>query len=266
MAPARLAASFVGGSTDGVHQWWWHVLLGLPLGIVVALFLRAFVLGKISRSSSLLLMWVGATCTGPLIFDALMRTHTSTIERYALAGMPAAFLLIAESFQGIAGELRVAILGLLLLAWLPRISAVFQASARGGESFREVGRYIDSHSRPDEVIIVDSIPSGVLGVARYLSSDTKMASWVGRLGNRRVPEDIRAIVEGHSQVVLAKIHSMDQAAPEEIWLRANARLVSRVIQGEGEIFYFVPVNGSRFLEHRTAESIRAMPEPISHIK
>ena len=49
---------------------------------------------------------------------------------------------------------------------------------------------------PGDLVLVHAIPSGVLGIARYLEADVPMAAWVGQLGRRRVPEDLDGMLAG----------------------------------------------------------------------
>ena len=96
------------------------------------------------------------------------------------------------------------------------------------------------------MVLVHSIPSGVLGIARYLRPEIRVASWVGQLGQRSVPRDVEALTEGASHVVLVRIHDVGAPAPEEDWLRANATIVEERQQNAGHVITFVPRRGERF--------------------
>jgi hypothetical protein len=62
------------------------------------------------------------------------------------------------------------------------------------------------------------------------------------VGVRRVPEDLRALAADRRRIILVRIHDVGEPAPEESWLKQNARLVeSRAIQS-GTIQYFVPAD------------------------
>ena len=65
-----------------------------------------------------------------------------------------------------------------------------------------------------------------------------MTSWVGQLGNRRVPDDIARLLDRHGRVVLVRIHDINEPAPEEAWLRANATLLGQVDRAGVPITYF----------------------------
>jgi hypothetical protein len=86
--------------------------------------------------------------------------------------------------------------------------------------------------------MVHSIPSGVLGIARYLDADVAMAAWVGQLGRRRVPDDLVPLLAGRDRVALIRIHEVGEPAPEETWLRANATLLREEQREGAAVTYF----------------------------
>jgi len=87
-------------------------------------------------------------------------------------------------------------------------------------------------------VIVHSIPSGVLGIARYLEPDVPVAAWVGELGLRRMPDDLAALLTGRHRVALIRIHDVGEPAPEEAWLRANATVIRDERRDGATIVYF----------------------------
>jgi hypothetical protein len=124
------------------------------------------------------------------------------------------------------------------MAWAPGVRDVFARRARAWEPYREVARRAAAWAGPDDLVLVHSIPSGVLGVARYLTGDVPMAAWVGQLGQRRVPDDVAALVSGRNRVAFIRIHDVGEPAPEEAWLRAHAT-VRREERREGaDVVYF----------------------------
>jgi hypothetical protein len=112
----------------------------------------------------------------------------------------------------------------ILAAWYPGTKSLYLDVSRGNEPYREVGAVVTAWAEPADLVLVHSIPSGVLGIARYLPSDTVVASWVGQLDRRRVPEDIERLTAGRRRVVLIDIHAVGEPAPEEDWLMEHARL------------------------------------------
>jgi hypothetical protein len=73
-------------------------------------------------------------------------------------------------------------------------------------------------------MIVHSVPSGVLGIARYMPIEIPTASWVGQLRQRRVPQDVERFISGRDRVILVKINEVGEPAPEEGWLLERSRL------------------------------------------
>ena len=67
-----------------------------------------------------------------------------------------------------------------------------------------------------------SIPSGVIGVARYMTASVPLAAWVGQLDRRQIPQDLDALLPGHTRVVLVRVHEVGEPAPEDDWLRRHA--------------------------------------------
>jgi hypothetical protein len=170
-------------------------------------------------------LWLAACCLGPLIFDLACHTRSETIPRYAWPALPAAALLVGMIGARLAARPRRLAAGGLLLAWIPGYWLVFRTENRHHDSFRETAAALRRWARPGDVVIIQSIPSGVLGLARYLGDGPALASWVEQLGRRRVPGDAEALTAGERRVALLEVHAIGAPAPEEDWLRENARLV-----------------------------------------
>ena len=100
--------------------------------------------------------------------------------------------------------------------------------------------------RTSDLVLVHSIPSGVLGIARYFSGPAAMTSWVGQLGNRRVPESMQTLGSGRSCISFVKIHEVGEPAPEEDWLRANDVVVREKRMGAGNFVEFCPKKAETF--------------------
>jgi hypothetical protein len=128
--------------------------------------------------------------------------------------------------------------GLLAAAWLPGIGDAVAHRVRAGEPYHAVARRVAAWAGPDDLVLVHAIPSGVLGVARYLERDVPMAAWIGQLGQRRVPEDLDALLAGRARVALVRIHDVGAPAPEEDWLRDHATLLGEEQRESARIAYF----------------------------
>jgi hypothetical protein len=237
-APLGLGWSFVsgrgvwGGSkvADAVGS-----VLVLAVGLVWVRRGRAAV---VVGGRDLVWLWAIASCVGPVAFDLLRNTSTSLISRYALAGLPAGLLLVALAIGTLPRGLDLAALALLAATWAPGLRAVFRSRSRAWEPYREVAVQVGRWAGPRDLVLVHSIPSGALGVARYVGADVPMAVWVGQLGRRRVPDDIAALVAGRDRVALIRVHEVGEPAPEETWLRANATVLREQRREGATVVYF----------------------------
>ena len=246
--PVELAGSLLAGTTV-LGGWRWTDRIAAALLLLVALWLLGNRrIGRLaSRRTLLLWSWLAAACTGPLVFDVLRHTTTTSVPRYVLAGLPAAVLLVAVALSLLPARLHVAVLGLLLLAWLPGVLPIVTARVpRPRQPYRDLDARLAAWAGPGDVVIVHSIPSGVVGVARYLPRDIPLASWVVQLGTRRVPEDLARVLGGRRRVAVASIHDLGARDSLLPWLEAHARPLGRdsFPPSRAELRYFGPANGS----------------------
>jgi hypothetical protein len=238
LAPLALGWSFISGRGVWGGSMWADrgialVVLGLGL-----LWLRRGRAALLTPGRDLLWLLAIAACVGPVVFDLLRNTSTSLIARYALAGLPAAILLLALALSELSERAAGIALALLILGWLPGLREIAVRRSRAWEPYRAVAHEVGAWAGPRDLILVHSIPSGVLGVARYLTARVPMAAWVGQLGRRRVPADIEALLRGRTRVAVIRIHEVGEPAPEELWLRTHATLL-REHQREGaDVLYF----------------------------
>ncbi|MBW8877750.1 MAG: glycosyltransferase family 39 protein [Acidobacteria bacterium] len=246
-------------------------LLAILVGLGVAAFAAVRLLRRGRRGDwgprALPGLWIAASCLGPLAFDLLCRSRSEMISRYAWPALPAAALLAGMLGARLAARPFRILAALVLLAWLPGYWRLFLPVSRHGDSFRETGNVLRQWARPGDVVIVHSIPSGVLGLARYLGEGPAVASWVGQLGHRRVPADAEAITTGERRVALVEVHELRAPAPEEDWLRANARLVDARELRDARLFLFDLDAGragsSRMAKRPDAELERAPLLPVT---
>jgi dolichyl-phosphate-mannose-protein mannosyltransferase len=172
----------------------------------------------------LALVWLpfAAACAGPAVFDLLRHTYTVAVPRYAIAALPGACLLAALGLACLKSRTRMFMLLLIASAWAPNALSICRLRARTFEPFREVAKAVSDGDTASDLILVHSIPSGVIGIARYANGPAMTASWVGQLKNRQVPEAVNTLAAGRKRVFFVKIHEVGEPAPEEDWLRANA--------------------------------------------
>ncbi|MFL5495214.1 MAG: glycosyltransferase family 39 protein [Gemmatimonadales bacterium] len=201
--------------------------------------------GLFRPEARLALLWLGAACIGPVLFDVVRGSSTSSVSRYALGALPAAVLVAALALSRFGPRASAVLSALILLSWTPGIWMVLTKASRYREAYLDAARAAGRWAGPSDLVIIHSIPSGVLGVARYLRPDVPVAAWVGQLGQRRVPDDVRELVAGRRRVVLVRIHDVGAPAPEQDWLRTHARLVGE--GGENSlVLCFEPASGPTF--------------------
>ena len=249
----RLAASgeMVVQFFSGRTPLWWDrsrsnntalVLFGIA-AIAMLWRLRIHIFGK-----RRLLLWLifGAACAGPLAFDLVEHTYTVAFLRYAIAALPFAYLLAAVGLACLGRRIRIIMLILIVMAWAPTLLSIYLSQSRGWVPIREVSRTASLNSGSSDLILVHSIPSGVLGIARYASGHAALASWIGQLGTRRVPESIHKLAAGRIRIVFVKVHWVREPAPEEDWLRANAVVSHETRLGSARIIDFRPLHAEGF--------------------
>jgi hypothetical protein len=222
---ARLAGSLVNG-----YGVWRGIKLTMPLqfallGVLAIAVWRRGAAPLATPERRLALFWLAACVLGPVALDLVRHTAMSRIERYALPGLPAAMLVFALAIDHVFRPVGMAVLAGTLVAWLPGIRNVGNASPREWEPFPVIAQRLDGWTAPEDLVIVHSIPSGVIGVARYVDPRTPMASWVVQLGARTVPADAEALVTGRCRVAVVRTHDLASGQSElDTWLRAHAVL------------------------------------------
>lgn len=200
--------------------------LVLALGLLLPALCWRLARGRTRRSlSPVILLWLLGALAGPLVFDLWRGTYTVAVPRYAAAGLPAAALLLAVVLARLPRAWRLGFLALLALAWAPHLQRMSRLSSRSWCPLREVARGLEPHDAPDHVVLVHSIPSGVLGIARYHRGKAPIAAWVEQLRERKVPDSLPALLGDSTMVHLVRIHEVGAPAPVEDHLRASAELV-----------------------------------------
>jgi 4-amino-4-deoxy-L-arabinose transferase-like glycosyltransferase len=234
-------------SGHGQHVWWEHpIAQTFALALFAALLLPAIRRERIpwGRGERLLpWAWWMVVCLGPVVFDVAKNTYTVAVPRYGLMALPAVCLIGAMALMNF-GVIGRTVLGLgIVAAWVPHTWGIFQDVDRNDQRYWHIGWVLDREATEKDLVLVHSIPSGVLGVARYTHSAAEMAGWVQQLGDRRLPESINRLIAGKSRVFFVNIHNVGADAPEEQWLRerfpvvreeriSSAQLVVFDVEGE----------------------------------
>jgi hypothetical protein len=190
--------------------------------------------------------WFIAACATPSMVDLFQGTYAVHQPRFALAGLPAAYLLAAVGLNCLTRRTRLAVLLLVVFAWAPHLANIYQKHSRNWQPVREVARELGSGGSSSDLILVHSIPSGVLSVARYASGPPMLASWVGQLGTRHVPESLHALAAGRTRILFVKVHTVGEPPREENWLRANAVVFQEKRLESASIVDFRPMGSETF--------------------
>jgi hypothetical protein len=194
----------------------------------------------------LLWLWFLAAVAGPSVIDLLQGTYIAAQSRYTLAGLPAAYLLAAVGIGCLGRRIRVIVIILVLFVWVRELVSIYRKDSRSWQPLREVARAVSSNGSPSDLILVHSIPSGVLGVARYANGSAALASWVGQLGMRRMPQSLHALAAGRTRILFVKVHDVGESAPEEDWLRANAVVFHEMRLAGATVVDFRPRDSETF--------------------
>lgn len=197
-----------------------------------------------SSASVLLWLWLLGSVTGPAVFDLLRGTSASHIARYALAGLPAALVLLALGIALLPHAARLLFVALLVVAWSPGLRDVFSQPSRRWEPFPEMAQALSTWHASEpaagaDLVIVQGIPSSVIGLARYMQTALPIASWIVQLGQRSGESDMRRITAGRCRVALVKAHALGLRAEAQDWLEQHAAPARRDhIGSEADIRYY----------------------------
>jgi hypothetical protein len=237
---------FSGGAGLWKYEQWSSYAATVLFALVAAaaawrLRLRAFTGPRL-----FLWLWFIGSCSAPIIMDLLQHTYVSNNPRYAIAGLPAAYLLAGIGFGAVDRRICIGALLLIMFAWAVPIITMYHQQSRTGQPFQTIAQAANSAGDVSDVILVHSIPSGVLGIARYAEGASNIASWVQQLGTRRVPDSLLTLAAGRSRIRFVKVHQLGEPAPEEDWLRSNAVLSHEIHFQFGLMADFRPMNSETF--------------------
>ena len=217
------------------------ILFGIIAGAMVWR-MRSRVL---SRGRLLLLLLFVAACAGPYAFDFVQGTYSVAWPRYAIAALPVAYLLAGLGLTCFRSRTAMIILILIVLAWVPNLLGLERTRFWWAPT-REISHTLWQNTSPSDLILVHSIPSGLISIARYAKGPAPIASWIEQLGNRQVPESLHSLAQGRTRILFVKVHEAGAEAPEADWLRAHAVLVQQTPIGLVKIIDFRPSGATTF--------------------
>lgn len=195
------------------------------LALVVWIMSRGLLARVFAGDLLLLWLWVGASVLGLIGFDVARHTSASLVPRYVLAALPAAMLLAAVGMEQLPGKMHALFLSFVLLAWTAGLRPIVFDRARPGAAYPALAARLGGWARPSDLVLVHSIPSGVVGLSRYLSRPIPMASWIEPFGSRGNPHDLDVLLAGRKRVALVQVHNLGKSSLAETWLRSRWPIV-----------------------------------------
>jgi hypothetical protein len=142
---------------------------------------------------------------------------------------------------------RYIMLFLLAAAWFPSLLGIYHTRSRGNQPFRQLAGTLSEAADSSDIILVHSIPAGVLGVARYSNTPAKIATWVEQLGTRDSPRSMPQLAAGHRYVWYVLIEqTLGEPRPELEWLRQNMSLSATHRMQSITIMKFEPPGAQSF--------------------
>ena len=106
-----------------------------------------------------------------------------------------------------------------------------------------------AHDEQSDVVVVQSIPTGVANLARYMHADGSHAgppivSWVPQLKQRQLPDDLRRFIAGRTAVHLVRFHDVGSPLPQHDWLKQHAVEAGRREFQNVWVYKFTPRDGA----------------------
>jgi hypothetical protein len=185
--------------------------------------------------AGLAILWLASASVGLLAFDLSRGTFLEHHSRFAFPGIAAALTLLALALRALPRVPRLTLLIAILALWTPALLRL-NSYPRVASPFRAIAAA--AARDPGTSVLVRSIPSGVLGVARYLPPSTLMADWIDPLGTRSDPAMALALASNSRSVLLADFYLSGEGALRDF-------LASRAVSTE--ILREPTFDGARFV-------------------
>jgi len=231
------------------HLWlgyrWSNSIPVLFFGVIAGLMLWKMRGRVLARGRLLVGLLFLAGCAGPFVFDLVQHTHTIAWSRYAISALPAAYLLAAAGLACLPRRASAVLVSLVVLAWIPNLLGLSRTRSRWAPP--RTNEEVASRGRSaSDLILIHSIPSGFISIARYVQGPAVLASWIEQLGNRRVPDSLHSLARGRTSVVFVKVHEVGSLDPEADWLRAHADVSRQTSVGLVKVIDFRPRDSKTF--------------------
>jgi hypothetical protein len=160
--------------------------------------------------------------------------------------------------QQLGPRLRPVFVGLLLAGWTAGLWPIIRQGSRPGAVYGALAADLERFVGPDDLVIAHSVPSGVIGLSRYLERDLPLAAWIEPLGLRR-PDDLESLLAGRRRVALVQVHNIGQPSSAEPWLRAHRRPAERKVYDgtldalRSDLESLSPTMRTALMQHRLVE-------------
>jgi hypothetical protein len=194
----------------------------------------------------LLWLWFGIVCVAPLLLDWWQGTYLIAVPRYVSTALPAAFILVGVALSCVRWRPQVVLLGLIVFSWLPTLWVIYRKNGRSGPPLRELAHTVSQQATAEDLILIHTIPSGVISFARYAHGPTPIAAWVGQLGQRTTPDSLLNLASGRTRILFIRFHDVGEPAPQEDWLREYAEVVGEQMFNGSRVTTFAPRGSPTF--------------------
>jgi uncharacterized membrane protein len=188
------------------------------------------------------LLWAAAGLCTPALFDLWQGTHCSDYPRYAFAALIPLTLLLGEGLAGLAPRARAAALACLGLGWLWGGAQLWSQPSRMNLGLREAAQALPPFL-PGDGLVLQSIPSGVIAMSRYLDPAVPVLALNGALTPDPLPA-LRAFCAGRPRVVLGSFHPAGLPLPADAALASLGRRAGAWSDGHVTWSYFLPPAGA----------------------
>ena len=240
--------AFAAFGTSGLTTW--------TLRTVGLLLSSLFLLGLVRRTPRetllFLALWWLLPVFGLFAVDAIQGTYTAAVPRYAFASIPPAIVLASLTADRLLGRAFVPVFAVVLLAYIPALHRLLVSTERGSW-YPPAGQFLETQAASDELIIVHSIPSGALGLARYTTSAAPIVLWTQQLrrheqrdGTEANQADLARLLNGRSRTLVVRVHDVGEPAPELRLLERQGALLRDRQLGSAHVTEFQPQTGAVF--------------------
>jgi hypothetical protein len=192
------------------NPWSWTFVLPLA-GIFFVLFYPAKI--EFNKNLSALFFlggWALAAVLGLAGSDLILKTGLSFEIRYALPALPPVLILTGFLLSRLSFKTAVLSVLPLLISWIFLNHHLSQSPSRLKNPIRLAAQTLEPYLREGDVLIIQSIPSGIVGFCRYLKKDVPVLTWVNQLNNRNPEKHLWPNLKHATRAVTVNLHLLDQ--------------------------------------------------------